>query len=288
MSDQHNCDICSMYESFGVDIFNPCSESSSQYQYASIDSYIDHLELPLLSDKCFYGHKTDPLFCILPDAALRLSMFSIIGTYTNVSAIIFFTPFDIRMFDFIKFISRIFSTTLPCITLSVSRDNDDGTFKIIHYETSASYNVNEEQMISVISDIIELRRSITFYIDENSAVYSSRLQNGSNSMWVSMLHKNTVFTGECSHAIMPSLYNNPIRENALQLNIGIGQMRTLVMDSIPYQLNNINLSMLSITSKDKLCYCCAYMKSLHDKLCRTSQRDHIDFTTGLMHDFLRK
>lgn len=284
MAENHQCEILDMYDNLGIDIYAPCSKSSSSNQYAAIDALIHNLELPLISNECFYGSTTPPNYCVIPNAALRLSILAIITMYIKAENIIFFVSIGDMMEEYIDMISRVKSKILPGVTLSIAIDRPNDIFHVKYHESNISYDMSEEQMISIISDITKTYKCITFYIDSESIMYAVYLNQGNNHMWVSYARCNV--SGMNASTIMPELYNTPIEENALRLNIGAGQLRAGLSKSIQYQLNNINSSILSSRTKDKLCCCCAYMKISHDILCGQTHSSSTHFDAKLLTNFL--
>jgi hypothetical protein len=86
--------------------------------------------------------------------------------------------------------------------------------------------------------------------------------------------------------IMLMLYSNACIKNTLRLNVGRGQLETQRLNLIDLQINSVASSIMSAVSRDKLCYCCAYMKKVHSVLCARKITMAVSFEAQLLTNFI--
>jgi len=285
MDETHICDVIKLYRELNVNIHKQCDITLNKSQYAAIDTYINNLELPLISDESLCASRSNSLFCIKHDDALKLSIIAIIGTYTNVNNIIFFTSDNRDMSLFLKSISNIRSRRYPGSVISIHMVKQNDTFRITSYDTGISQVVCESNMISIASHLINNSKSMTFYLNPDSLFYSSYMHNNTDSIWISRISNSIQLAGDSGSEFMPILYDNICTDNVLRLNFGKGQVKTQRLNIIESQIHAVNSSIMSAVSKDNLCYCCAYMKRIHSLLCESKSSNDISFETELLTNF---
>jgi len=288
MDSLHTCKIIELYKKLGVDIYGRCKITPSDQQYAAIDAYIENLELPLISNRSFCGSISSPAFCMKPDDALKLSIIAIIGTYTKINNLVFFMPQNENLSALLEAISEIRSDVYPGSVVGVSVNTDSKCFKVTSYDTGTSRDLSESDMITVVTQLADVDRSMTFYLNPDSLVYATYMHNNISSMWVARLSKSIQTVGSHGSEIMPMLYATPYTDNVLRLNIGRGQIETQKLNLIQSQVYAVNSNIMSALSKDRLCYCCAYMKKVHSILCSHKLDSNISFEAPLLTNFVEE
>lgn len=288
MESSHNCEITRLYKSLGINIYSACDIDSSIRQYAAIDAHIDNLELPLIANHSFCGVEHRPRFCIDPSIALRSSILAIIGTYAKTSSLIFFTSLDNGMLAFLNIISNIKSQVCPGTVVSVCENKFEKNFRVTSHDTGIAHTMNESDMIVLVTSLIDTSRSMTFYLDSDSDMYATYMHNSKSSMWVSKSSRSIQPMGTHGSEVMPMLYDIPSKNSILRLNAGQGQMKTQNFSILESQINATNSSIMSAVSKDNLCYCCAYMKKVHEVLCSRKIGASLSFEAKLLISFFEE
>lgn len=286
MDNIHTCQILKLYVKLGINIYQRCNITPDDLQYAAIDAFINNLELPLITNQSLCGAKRSLKFCIKSDSALKLSIIAIIGTYTRVNNIIFFVSDDNNISDFIKDISKIRSSKYPGSVVSMCINRAYKTFKITSYDTGISRIISECDMMTIMSQLTDTDKSMTFYLDPDLLFYSTYMHNNTNSIWITRVSDPIQMVGSKGSQLMPILYDDLSINNLLRLNIGKSQMKVQELNTIRSQINAINSSIMSAVSKDNLCYCCAYMKRIHLVLCKFKSVDETLLETNLLTDFI--
>jgi hypothetical protein len=272
MESFHNCTVVDLYTALNIDTSKECGVEHSSRQYAAIDAYIDNLELPLAPSRSFCGVRNQPKFCMKQHAALESSILAIIGTYINASNIIVFMEKSDSMSTFLRHISRIRSSRCPGVTASVSFNGNSDKFEVVTYETNTHWNLSEKDMIAAISQLSNSDKSITFYLDQNLLVYATYIHSNPRSMWIYRSLSSVQVVGASGSDVMPMLYAEIHADNCLRLNMGRAQIETQTIDTILRQVYAISSNIMSAVSRDNLCYCCAYMKRLHEILCSNKEQ----------------
>lgn len=288
MESNHSCEVTEIYAALGVNIYGKCSVKHNSVQHAAIDAMIDNLELPLMSGRDFCGPELPPAFCVKPDDALKLSIVGIIGTYIRASNVIFFTPQDEDMSTVLKSICRARNNVCPGSTTGISADKSNGGFRVTSYDTDVSIHTQESNMITMVKQLCDADRSITFYLDQDASMYATYMHNNINSMWITRTASSIHMIGSHGSEVMSEMYATPCSMHTLRLNVGRCQVETQSLDSIQYKVNAINSGVMSAMSRDGLCYCCAYMKRVHSVFCSEKVNYMQPFETKLLTDFIEE
>jgi hypothetical protein len=208
MDDSHKCRITDLYARLDLD---PCNNTvSGSDQYAAIDAYIDNLELPLVNHREFCRSPSTSNFCVKPNIALQSSIIAIIGTYARVNNVIFFVPPELDMSKFMSDISNIRSSTYPGSVISITGNKTSKMFTVSSHDTGLSCKLSESDMITVMTQLVDTDRSMTFYLDPDAHIYATHMHNNTSSMWVTQISKSIQIVGSHGSEIMLMLYSNGI------------------------------------------------------------------------------
>ncbi|KAL9122215.1 MAG: hypothetical protein Q9187_001232 [Circinaria calcarea] len=245
------CPLMGLYERLGI---GECTErratrQQKNMQFAAINSYVENLELPLISTNDAQTRKGDRFkSCIKPDASDASTIIAFIGTYSMVRDIIVFDPHGSTELATIA-LSQMRSSLGPGLTVSVKNLND-GNFDIKFYETNTNLTANESVMISLISEFVKKEGSITLYLSKESEVYASILQEDSKSMWSTSGSSGVSITGSRASRILPKFYAMPSSRSNVRINAG----RAVVEIALPAsetqgQVNTLTADILNATTK---------------------------------------
>lgn len=253
-------------------------------QYAAIDSHISHRELPIIDRQNFASENFEADTCIKPDFSLCATILAIVGTFSNVGNLIFFVDNVNILRETLDIISSFRMKYSAGTTISICKSvTQDEGFVVTAHETHTTYTVSENQMLSIVNSITSNEKSMIFYMYDGSVGYSNAIQISSKCIWISAVSEILNMSGMCGNRFLPIFYRRSDDIALLSMNVGPPTIDiNISKHKIKPQFNGITSEAISATSKDGLCYYCAYLESVHSHLC-TEKR--IEFSTKLLGKF---
>lgn len=272
-----------------------CSRTSMhRYQFAATDAFIESAELPYIPKDSFMASAQPVFRACIDDIAKSIStLIAVVGSYPNTNDIVVFCSNDTNVGDVICSINAVRPKSSWGVTYTVqsNRVSNNVVHTITFGDRLNTATVSDSVLQDVLQQILNKSETMSWYLPGSSLTYSAPTRGIPGHMWVNASDRRTergAITRSACSRMLPEFYSDGCIESLISVNFG---PEDYLVESNPINIqarvNTVREYVLNATTKQKKCYYCSYLSSIHDQVCsgvqnKDKQMYNFTFADGII------
>ena len=256
-----------------------CRYSSfTKGQFAAIDAFIAGMDVPYIDNTgMMSAFPSEFNACTHDYISLISTLILLISSYDKIRNVIVFDDNVTNSTSLIQSIDAVrpdFSTGITCVVSCVKGDSNRYSINVT--TSTRPMVVSGDDLISVVKQYMDADYTLTWIKSSGCIDLATALQRKPTDMWINdtgTATNSVALTGIDGTRLLPLMYTHPNMNNVASINFGASRPEiTLRSEDTALRINTVVQQFLNAGTKDKKCYFCAMMCSVHDNVCLAASK----------------